>query len=312
MKEKKDRLDDALQATKAAENADARARAIYTDFNSPKARVKQLEAAGLSTSLMYGSGDGGGGIAAATTASQGSGAGGQQGKNPVTYMEGAQLGLMLAQIRNLNADADKKTAEANKTAGVDTRAQEQSIEESKQRVNKLITEVGNNMLDATNKQLQNSYDTIRNEIQTKTTNIQVATIREQLTNLTAQTNKYVNETTGLTIENGVKQNLLNAQLDNIRANTANLIAKTLLTEQQTTLTELDVRNYEVKINNILADTKLKTDEDRIKAIQAAASELIKQPIGRSGAIGEVIKMFITAFGQTQENITRDLERLFSK
>lgn len=296
---------------KAANNADARARAIYTDLNSPAARVKQLEDAGLSTSLMYGSG-GSGGSAAATTASQGSGAGGQQGKTPQSAMEGAQLGLMLAQIRNLNADAEKKKVEATKTAGVDTQAQQQSIEESKQRVNRLITEVGNNMLEATNKQLQNTYDGIRNEIQTKTKNIQVATIREQLINLTAQTNKYINETTGLNIENGVKKDLLNAQLDNVRANTANLIAKTILTEQQTTLTELDVRNYEVKINNILADTKLKTDEDRIKAVQAAASELIGQPIGASGAVGEVIKMFITAFGQTQQNISRDLERLFSK
>ena len=39
-------------------------------------------------------------------------------------MDGAQLGLMLAQIRNLNADADKKKAEATKTAGVDTQAQQ--------------------------------------------------------------------------------------------------------------------------------------------------------------------------------------------
>ena len=126
---------------KAAENADARARAIYTDFNSPEARVKQLEAAGLSTSLMYGSGGGGGGSAAATTASQGSGAGGQQGKTPQSAIEGAQLGLMLAQIRNLNADAEKKKVEATKTAGADTQAQEQSIEESKQRVNKLVTDI---------------------------------------------------------------------------------------------------------------------------------------------------------------------------
>ena len=160
----------------AANNADARARAIYTDFNSPKARVKQLEDAGLSTALMFGGGGSGGGIAAATTASQGSGAGGQQGKNPQSYMEGAQLGLMLAEIRNLNVDADKKKAEATKTAGVDTQAQQQSIEESKHRVNKLITEVGNNMLDATNKQLQNSYDAIRNEIQTNTKNVQIATL----------------------------------------------------------------------------------------------------------------------------------------
>ena len=83
----------------AADNADARARAIYTDFNSPAAKVKQLQEAGLSTALMYGSGGGGGGSAAATTASQGSGAGGQQGKTPQSAIEGAQLGLMLAQIK---------------------------------------------------------------------------------------------------------------------------------------------------------------------------------------------------------------------
>ena len=80
---------------KAATNADARARAIYTDFNSPKAKVRQLQEAGLSTAMMYSGGGGGGGSAAATTASQGSGAGGQQGKTPESTMQGAQLGLMM-------------------------------------------------------------------------------------------------------------------------------------------------------------------------------------------------------------------------
>lgn len=97
---------------KAANNADARARAIYTDFNSPEAKVKQLQEAGLSTAMMYSGGGGGGGSAAATTASQGSGAGGQQGKTPESAMQGAQLGLMLAQIRSLNADAENKEVEA--------------------------------------------------------------------------------------------------------------------------------------------------------------------------------------------------------
>ena len=266
----------------------------------------------MCSSDLFPSHDSGGGSAAATTASQGSGAGGQQGKTPQSAMEGAQLGLMLAQIRNLNADADKKKVEATKTAGVDTQAQQQSIEESKQRINKLITEVGNNMLEATSKQLQNSYDEIRNEIQTKTKNFQINAVKDQWFNVMAQTNKFTSETAGLNIENGVKRELLNAQLENIKKNTANLIAKTLQTEAQTDLTELDIKNYQTKIENILADTKLKTDEDRIKAVQAAASELIGQPIGGSGAIGEVIKMFITAWGQTQQNIANKLESLFSK
>ena len=219
---------------------------------------------------MYSGGGGGGGSAAATTASQGSGAGGQQGKTPQSAMEGAQLGLMLAQIRNLNADAEKKKVEATKTAGIDTQAQQQSIEESKQRVNKLVTDIGNNMLDAANKQMQNSFDAIRNEIQTKTKNFQVNLVKDQWLNVMAQTNKFTSETAGLNIENGIKRELLNAQLENIQKNTANLIAKTLQTEAQTDLTELDIKNYQVKIENILADTNLKTDEDRIKAVQAAA------------------------------------------
>ena len=168
------------------------------------------------------------------------------------------------------------------------------------------------MLDAANKQMQNSFDAIRNEIQTKTKNFQVNLVKDQWLNVMAQTDKFTSETAGLNVENSIKRELLNAQLENIKKNTANLIAKTLQTEAQTDLTELDIKNYQTKIENILADTKLKTDEDRIKAIQAAASELIGQPIGGSGAIGEVIKMFITSFGQTQQNITRDLERLFSK
>ena len=217
------------------------------------------------------------------------------------------------QFKDVNSFLDElKKAEATNTAGVDTQAQEQSIEESKQRVNKLVTDIGNNMLDAANKQMQNSFDAIRNEIQTNTKNFQVNLVKDQWLNVMAQTNKFTSETAGLNIENSVKRELLNAQLENIQKNTANLIAKTLQTEAQTDLTELDVKNYQTKIENILADTKLKTDEDRIKAIQAAASELIGQPIGGSGAIGEVIKMFITSFGQTQQNITRDLERLFSK
>jgi len=296
----------------AADNADARARAFYTDFNSPAAKVRQLQEAGLSTALMYSGGGGVGGSAAATTASQGSGAGGQQGKTPESAMQGAQLGLMLAQIRNLNEDSEKKKVEANKLAGVDTQALQQSIEESKYRVNKLITEVGNNMLDAANKQLQNTFDAMRNEIQQKTKNFQINTVKEQWFNAMAQTDKLTSETAGLNIENSVKFRLLNAQLENIEKNTANLIAMTLQTQAQTNLTELDIKNYQTKIENILADTKLKTDEDRIKAVQAAASELIGQPIGTSGAIGEVIKMFVTAFGQTKQNVSRELEKLFGK
>ena len=89
------------------------------------------------------------------------------------------------------------------------------------------------MLDATNKQLQNTFDAIRNEIQQKTKNFSINLVKDQWFNVMAQTNKFTSETAGLNIENSVKRELLNAQLDNIQKNTANLIAKTLQTEAQT-------------------------------------------------------------------------------
>ena len=91
---------------RAAKKADARTRALFTDLYSPEAKVKQLKKAGLSVGMMYGSGGGGGGIAAATTASQGSGAGGQQGKNPQSYMEGAQKGEVLGEERVIGRKVD--------------------------------------------------------------------------------------------------------------------------------------------------------------------------------------------------------------
>ena len=103
------------------------------------------------------------------------------------------------------------------------------------------------MLDAANKQMQNSFDAIRNEIQTNTKNFQINAVKEHWLNVMAQTNKFTSETAGLNIENSVKRELLNAQLENIKKNTANLIAKTLQTEAQTELTELDIKTIKQKL-----------------------------------------------------------------
>ena len=73
-----------------------------------------------------------------------------------------------------------------------------------------------------------------------------------------------------------------------------------------------MQNFDVKIKNILADTELKTEEQRLKAIEAAASEIIGQPIGTSGMIGEVIKQFLIAFEQTRRSFVEAIERLFTK
>ena len=88
----------------SADNAQARTKALYSELYSPEAKVKQLKEAGLSVGLMYGQGGAGG--TSSTAGAQGQGAGGQQGKQPIGILQGAELGLMAAQAKKLEAEAD--------------------------------------------------------------------------------------------------------------------------------------------------------------------------------------------------------------
>ena len=88
----------------SADNAQARTKALYSELYSPEAKVKQLKEAGLSVGLMYGQGGAGG--TSSTAGAQGQGAGGQQGKQPIGILQGAELGLMAAQAKKLAAEAD--------------------------------------------------------------------------------------------------------------------------------------------------------------------------------------------------------------
>lgn len=72
---------------KAAQNADARTRALYSDIYSPGALLKQYGQAGLSPSLMFGGTPGQGG----TSGAQGAGT-----NQPSTYMPVDIMNSMLA------------------------------------------------------------------------------------------------------------------------------------------------------------------------------------------------------------------------
>lgn len=93
----------------AAGAADQRTRALYNDFYSPSALMKQYKEAGLSPSLLFGGTPGQGG----TTGAQGSGTGGPQSAYmPLSLIEAAQ-------IANINAQT-QKTKEETKNIAEDT------------------------------------------------------------------------------------------------------------------------------------------------------------------------------------------------
>lgn len=95
----------------AAQNADKRTRALYNDFYSPEALLRQYNAAGLSPSLMFGGTPGQGG----SNGAQGNGAAGLQTPYmPISMVEAAQAAALWAQ-------ADKTKAETKTINGENQR-----------------------------------------------------------------------------------------------------------------------------------------------------------------------------------------------
>ena len=94
---------------RAANKSDARTRALFTDLYSPEAKVQQLKDAELSVGMMYGQGGVSG--TSSTQGAQGAGAGNQQAAQ-VNLSKQLELGMMTAQIKALEAGANKDNADA--------------------------------------------------------------------------------------------------------------------------------------------------------------------------------------------------------
>lgn len=117
----KDRASNYRYNELAAQNADARTRALYNDFYSPEALLKQYKNAGLSPSLMFGGTPGQGGMSGA----QGNGANGLQTPYmPMSMLEAAQVANIEAQTKKTQAETD--TIEGKNERGATEIAEGQS------------------------------------------------------------------------------------------------------------------------------------------------------------------------------------------
>lgn len=101
----------------AAQNADARTRALYNDLYSPSAQLRQLEAAGMSPSVFYqGSGSQG------TSGAQGQGTAGQATPYmPMSMLEGAQAANIIAQTEKTKAETNNINANTRTLEGENER-----------------------------------------------------------------------------------------------------------------------------------------------------------------------------------------------
>lgn len=190
---------------------------MWQDTNAPAQR-KQLEKAGLNVGLMYGGGSGGSG---ATTVPGGnvSGQGAYVGEQAGMGMQlGQQMALQAAQIKLLNAQAEKTEIEAQKTAGVDTE----------------------------NVQLQNEYKKIENEVKAATKYDEIITIMENAA-ITAQ------EAYRKPIENAILAETADAQIQTIRSEAVLKAVEIKQKEAGINLTEAQTQEVAAKIERIAAE-----------------------------------------------------------
>lgn len=107
---REDRAENYAYNERSAIEADFRTRALYNDFYSPEALVRQYNQAGLSPSLMFGGTPGQGGMAGA----KGAGAMGPQTPfMPISMVEAAQAAALFAQAEKTKAEIPGAEAESN-------------------------------------------------------------------------------------------------------------------------------------------------------------------------------------------------------
>lgn len=135
---------------------------MWKDTSYP-AQVEMMNKAGINPALMYGMG-GGGGTTAGSPSGNVTGATATQNPGELAQMMGMgmQLQLLQAQKKVLETQADKNTAEANATKGVDTALKNQSIAESQQRVENLMQGLDNMKQDYEVKRLEIAMKNMEN------------------------------------------------------------------------------------------------------------------------------------------------------
>lgn len=146
---REDRQQNYMYGEMAAENADKRTRALYNDYYSPEALMRQYEAAGLSPSLMFGGTPGQGG----TSGAQGTGAAGPQTPfMPISMVEAAQAANLFAQTKKTKAETEN-IEEQTKNVEQDTALKELEV----------------NLRKMTNKQFETEWQLINSTWESKET-----------------------------------------------------------------------------------------------------------------------------------------------
>lgn len=203
----------------------------YTNYENT---VRHIKAAGLNPSLIYG-GNGGGGSTSGAGQASGVGMPSKTGTEAGIQAQGMalQLANIASQVRLNESQADKNEADAEKTRGVDTKAQEATIDNliaqtSNEKVKKGLILGQIRVADAEEELKRNTADWTKEK--TEETRWNIKSLQKGIDKLVEEINgmKLDNELKERTIDNKVKESSLTLQ---------NLIAEILLKGSQKKVNE---------------------------------------------------------------------------
>jgi len=207
------------------------------------AQVEELKKAGLNPGMLYGmSGSGG-----TTTGSTGTGVSGGQATQEQGLTQnismGLQLGLMKAQMENMNANTEKTKAEATKIAGVDTTEAQSRIENIKQGIKN--AEVTEKIL-----HLEETYKEIENSVARQTIVDRMKTIE--------YTSKIAQETAeAIQRDNDINEETKKDKINKIKAEAIQVVANIELTQANTALKKAEIAKIANEISVMVSELDLK-------------------------------------------------------
>lgn len=204
------------------------------DYTNYENTVRHIKAAGLSPSLIYGGGGGGGSTSGAGQAS-GVGMPSKTGTEAGIQAQGMalQLANVASQTRLNESQADKNEAEAEKTRGVDTKAQEATIDNliaqtSNEKVKKGLILGQIRVADAEEELKRNTADWTKEKTEETRWNIK---------SLEKGIDKLVEEINGMKLDNELKERTIDNKVKESSLTLQNLMAEILLKGSQKKVNE---------------------------------------------------------------------------
>lgn len=198
------------------------------------AQIEQMEKAELSPALMYGQAGAGGGT---VSGAQGQGTSQPTDRSIEMKLKGQEMGLQLAnlasQIKLNESQANKNNAEADKTAGVDTKLAENTIENL---ISQTKNEKDRNVLIWADKRLKEATAEMQ-EASAKLASGQNEKVGYEIKLITKGLDKMEAEMKGLSLDNELKEKTMKSKIEE-----AEMSVKALMNS-------ILVGNSQIRLNN---------------------------------------------------------------